>query len=86
MARSDDLATQLHTDFQGYGGRVRDEARAMRKQRESVGPRRRAKIRGWLMNQDIGQSMPLIEQLQAVAKHEPGERSPCAACKFLGGE
>lgn len=86
MPESSDLATQLHTDFQGYAGRIREEARTMRKQRESVGPRRRAKIRGWLMNQDIEQAMPLIQQLQGVAKHELGEQSPCAACKFLGGE
>ena len=67
-------------------GRVREEAQAMRKQRESVGPRRRNQIRGWLMNQDLEQAVPLIEQLQATAKHEVGEKTPCAACKFLGGE
>ena len=83
---ADDLATQLHSDFQGYAGRIREEAQAMRRQRESVGPRRRNKIRGWLMGADIEKAVPLVEKLQAVAKHESGEKTACAACKFLGGE
>ena len=58
----------------------------MRRQRESVGPRRQNKIRDWLVNMDVEQSMPLVEKLQAVGKHESGEQTPCTACKFLGGE
>lgn len=86
MPASTDLGTFISDDIQGHMTRLGEEGREERKRRESVGPRRRAKIRGWLMNQDIEQAMPLIEQLQTVAKHEPGERTPCAACKFLGGE
>ncbi len=60
--------------------------RTMRKQRESVGPRRRAKLRHALMGMLVEESLPFIEKLQTIAKHEPGEKTPCASCKFLGGE
>ena len=86
MPESSDLATRIHGEAQGIIGRIRDEARAMRKQRESVGPRRRAKLRDALMGMEVEASMPHIEKLQAIAKHEPGESTPCASCKFLGEE
>lgn len=86
MPESNDIATRIQGEAQGIIARVRDEARTMRKQRESVGPRRRNKIRTALMGMDLEQSVPLIEKLQAIAKHEPGEKTPCASCKFLGGE
>ncbi len=86
MPDSNDVATRIHGEAQGYIERMTEIARTMHKARESVGPRRRARIRAKLMPMDVEQSLPYIEKLQAIAKHEPGERTPCASCKFLGGE
>ena len=86
MPDSNDVATRIQGEAQGIIERIRADARTMRKQRESVGPRKRAKLRLALMGMDLEQSAPLIEKLQNIAKHEPGESTPCASCKFLGGE
>ena len=86
MPDSNDVATRIQREAQGTIERIRADARIMRKQRESVGPRKRAKLRAKLMGMDLEQSAPLIEKLQKIAKHEPGESTPCKSCKFLGGE
>jgi len=65
------------TDMQKFG----QELRASKKR---LGPRQRKVLRENIMNQDVGQSIPMVAELYAAAGHKDNETRPCAACRFLG--
>ena len=63
---------------------MKNYAQSLKQGRKQLGPRQRTKLHDHVMNIDVKESIPIIEQMYAAAKHQDGEQRPCAACKFLG--
>ena len=81
-----DLRELLSKDYEKYRGDMKAYAQSLKSGRKQLGPRQRNKLREHVLNIDVKDSMPVIEQMYAAAKHQDGEARPCAACKFLGSK
>ena len=81
-----DLRELLSRDFETYKADIKTYAQSLKSGRKQLGPRQRTKLHEHVMNIDVKESLPIIEQMYAAAKHQEGEARPCAACKFLGSK
>ena len=81
-----DLRELLSRDFGTYKDDIKGYAQSLKSGRKVLGPRQRTKLQQHLMNIDVKESLPIIEQMYAAANHQDGEQRPCAACKFLGSK
>jgi len=81
-----DLRELLRNELAGHRETMKDYAQSLKQGRKQLGPRQRTKLHEHVMNIDVKESLPIIEQMYAAAKHQEGEARPCAACKFLGSK
>ena len=81
-----DLQELLRNEY----GAAREDIRAygdkLRGKRKKLGPRNRKALREHVLNQEAGEGLAMIQQMYEAAKHQDGEQTPCAACRFLEGK
>ena len=79
-----DLRELLHNDYETAREDMRVFGEELRGKRKKLGPRQSKALRDYVLDQDAGAGLGMVQKLYAAAKHKDGETTPCAACRFLG--
>jgi hypothetical protein len=80
-----DLRELVSSEFAAHRADMQKFGQELRASKKRLGPRQRTALLEHILNQDVGQSMPTVQELYRAAGHKDNETRPCAACRFLKG-